>query len=154
MSISHIRSLFDIVDRLAAVWRLLVDGNEDFLSGEPTAERLNPLLEQREMGFAESRHFEEELVQTFHEVFPDRAKADFRIVWDTLGAEPGAHERIFPARQALESLVESNRRVEERLKSARTDLNEKLKQNRRAGRILRSYTQADPMGSCFIDKIK
>ncbi|MFZ2958349.1 MAG: hypothetical protein WA705_15790 [Candidatus Ozemobacteraceae bacterium] len=154
MSASSLRPLLDIIDRLASAWRQLDEGNEAFLSGEISAERLDPLLEQREVGFAESRHFEEELIVVFQECFPERKETDFGKIWDGLSREPAAEDRMIPARKALERLVESNKRVEERLKSAREDLNAQIKQTRKTGRALRGYTQANPMGSCFIDKIK
>ncbi|NLI76635.1 MAG: hypothetical protein GX442_09355, partial [Candidatus Riflebacteria bacterium] len=57
-------SLTQTLERLIATYRELAAAHRDFLAGLPTPDRLTPLLDQREVSFAESRDLEADLAAT------------------------------------------------------------------------------------------
>lgn len=167
-------SLTQTLERLVATYRELAEAHRAFLAGPPTADRLTPLLDQREVSFAESRDLETDLAVTLAATAapsgPPASAAKGGEGPETRPAAPpttlaslaAAVERALPGgpalvadlRQALTEVVDTDRQIQAVLETSRAALDGEIKKIRRGANLLKGYLQPDDTGSCFIDKVK
>lgn len=148
-------SLIQGIDRLLAIYQDLTAGNRAFLEGLPTAERLSPLLDQREVSFAELRDLEEDLAATLRDTFPQETLKGLPEVLSVMDRElPDARATIAGVRTALSGLVASDREMQTALQQSRDLLETEIHKIRKGANLLKGYLQPDETGSCFIDKVK
>jgi hypothetical protein len=147
--------LVQALERLISTHRDLAAAHQEFLAGPPTADRLAPLLDQREVTFALARDLENDLAVTLAEVLPGEATAGLSALAALLARElPEGPRLVEEWRQAVAAVVATDRDVAAVLDQARAQLSEEIKKIRRGASLLKGYLQPDETGSCFIDKIK
>lgn len=147
--------LVQALERLIGTHRDLAAAHHDFLAGPPTAERLGPLLDQREVSFTLARDLENDLVATLTEALPGQTAIGLAPLAALLTQElPEGPHLVGEWRQAVAEVVAADRDVQAALDQACTRLGEEIKKIRRGANLLKGYLQPDETGSCFIDKIK
>ena len=148
--------VFSILRQLITLWRDLDQENRRFLlDGETSAERLAPLIDQRDASFETSRQLEADLLERVNRLDLPGRPFDLAGAWRALSdALPALAEQLSVARRVLQALVESDKAVEARLQTGKNNLQAQIHEARRGARVFKGYVQADPMGSCFIDKVR
>ncbi len=150
-------SLTGALERLTATYRELAAAHRAFLAGPPTADRLNPLLDQREVSFTLSRDLEADLAATLAAAaaVPAASPPTLAAIAAALARElPGGAALIDDLRQALTEVVDTDRQIQALLEKSRDALDGEIKKIRRGANLLKGYLQPDETGSCFIDKVK
>lgn len=144
-----------LLERLIAIWQDLDQGNREFMNGESSLERFLPLLDRREVAFESSRQQEADLLERLNRLDLPGRPFDMAGAWKMLPEVfPVFAPTLTRSRKVLQALVESDRAVELRLQVGRENLRAQIREARRGAHLLKGYTQADPMGSCFIDKVR
>ncbi len=149
------RQLFSAIQRLTQQVDLLSQLNSDFLKPSATTQVIQPLLDQRELvlqDFQDTRRELDLLLEESGTGSPPFSLARVRDLAEAASPEGG--EIVLRLRQALEALVDSDRKVQDRLGKEKIDLSESIRTLRKGSKAMKGYVQADPRGSCFIDKIK
>lgn len=155
MNSCEIDLLIDSIERMTGVLATLVKLESDFLeetvTTETVFEKLNPLLEQRDLAFEEMKNIERDLTDRFGQTC---RKGFSATINDLKRQEPALESPAQEYEKTLSKLTEQDRLVEEKLKHFRKGLADEMKKIRRGTRQLRGYIQNHTTGSCFIDKVK
>lgn len=155
MNPSEIDILVDLIKRMTGVLAILVKLESDFLeepeTPETVFEKLNPLLEQRDLALEEMKNIERQLTDRFGQTC---RKGFSSIIKELKLQEPVLESPALEYEKTLSRLAEQDRLVEEKLRNFRKDLADEVKKIRRGTRQLKGYFQNDTTGSCFIDKVK
>ena len=156
-------SLLRSLERLSDLYSALHNGNIDFLKQDDRPEHLNLLLDLRELSYEEIKGLLSEMVEALQDNIAAKipelqtsgsgSVRDLIVLLSEVFPEDSSRWRE-KLRQALEQLVQSDQRVYETIEKRKAGISNQLKTVRRGSRLMRGYRQADPMGSCFIDKIK
>jgi len=147
--------IVSVLSRLAMIWQDLDLGNRAFLEGDTSLDRLAPLLDQRETAFETLRQLEADLLERLNHLALPGRPFDMAGAWKVLPELlPAISGQIAHARTILKTLVESDAAVEAKLQVSKENLQAQIREARRGAHLLKGYTQADPMGSCFIDKVR
>lgn len=147
--------LLELCSRLKKIYDSLREANQAFLTSDGTVEKLNALLDQREFALAECQDIELELKNFYVDQASETTEPTFALILDNLEKQSGeSSSLISDLKKSLAGLVESDRQIEERIKTEKNLTSEELKKVRRGSGLLRGYAPADYMDSCFIDKVK
>lgn len=144
--------------RLLRLYQRLVAENRSFLADTHVSQdRLQTLLDQRDQTAQEIGDLEAELRLTCSGT--DASSAELPIgelikLSQTRGTETGSESLLEEIRGTLRELIASDQEIENRLAENLVGLKEEIKAIKRGTTQLRGYLQANPSGSCFIDKIK
>ncbi|MBF0543638.1 MAG: hypothetical protein HQM08_04355 [Candidatus Riflebacteria bacterium] len=144
-----------ILESLAGLWQDLLKANTDFLSGNRSQEAIKTLLAIREFSFEQTSKLESDLIERFRSEFPELTCETPNGVWKRIREQPGIIGQIFQkSKETLTSLIKSDSEVQEYFAESRVNLKNQIKGTHKSSRLLRGYSQASPLGSCFIDKVK
>ncbi|OIP25200.1 hypothetical protein AUK22_08265 [bacterium CG2_30_54_10] len=148
-------SIVRCLDRILAIYLFLTSADRTFIEGTPTSERLLPLLDQREVSFAELGELQNDLVEALREAFSQKKMNSLPEALLLLEREiPDMQGTLRDIRLSLKSLVGADRDVQNILEKSKGAIETEIKKLRLGANLLKGYLQPDETGSCFIDKVK
>ncbi|HNV69664.1 MAG TPA: hypothetical protein PKO06_08210 [Candidatus Ozemobacteraceae bacterium] len=147
---------FTILQSMTRLWENLSRDNRAFLDGSFEQASIQALLDQRELVLEENRILEQRFLEEWRTRVPEhplsRLSEALTILEQRYPAGTGALNAF---RQALEQLIESDGRVQEKLRQQRLNIETQIKSLKRSSTLVKGYKQASPFdSSCFIDKIR
>lgn len=142
---------------LANSYQKLVRANESFAGREIDSDKFQTLIDQRSLIIEDTDLLTAELIKEINHVYLDNSFSCKNIPEAVRALQILAPELVNECealKTSLHALVESDARVEEKLTNLKDSLKNEINKIRKSSRVIKGYKQADPMGSCFIDKIK
>jgi|GEM_PF-2978191 len=155
MTVNLLHTFFDEARRLIGLYKTLHEANTTFLKDAYSTDKLNSLLEQREISFQEVKKIEDELISLSTALFVDLKLKNLPEVIVQIEKSYQEGKSIAEAcRTSLNDLVVSDKAVQECLSKEKAGITKQIKVLRRGSAVIKGYRQSDPKGSCFFDKIK
>ena len=147
---------FSLIQSMTRSWENLIRENLAFLEDPTSNSRLQGILDQRELVLEENRSLDQRFLSEWAEAFPGQPVRHLREALTILRRNhPAGESAITTFHQALEQLVDTDRKVQERLQQSRKEIDAQLKALKRSSSLVKGYKQATPFDdSCFIDKIR
>ncbi len=147
---------FTIIQSMTRFWENLSRDNLSFLNESPDSASIQMLLDQRELVLEENRALEQRFLEEWRERMPEHPTQRLSEALDVLGRlHPAGTGALNAFRQALEQLIDTDHRVQEKLQRQRQDIEGQIKSLKRSSTLVKGYKQATPFdSSCFIDKIR
>ncbi len=131
--------------------------NESFVQSKVDLEKFQSLIDQRALIFEDLQILETEISNFFQREtkLETAEKLPLKIlkIATQQSNDPEAQELYSNLLSELESLVLSDKAVEEFVGQQKAEVKAELNKVRR-GKAIRGYAQTGPIGSCFINKIK
>jgi hypothetical protein len=146
-----------ILTGLTGAFKQLVKANEVFSGKEPGAESFRALVDQRELMMEDVEHLTHELIKEINHIYRDNSFACKNLseaVRALLILAPELSEKCEALKDSLSKLVESDKLVEKKISDLKDSVKLEINKVRKGSKVLKGYKQPDPMGSCFINKIK
>ncbi|GAB4271290.1 MAG: hypothetical protein Kow0029_08820 [Candidatus Rifleibacteriota bacterium] len=146
-----------VLNKLTEAFNQLVHANEEFLNQDGGTEDFRNLIDQRNLVIEDLDLLATELSREINIVYRDHSFS-CKTIPDALRAlavlAPELADECDKVKEALARLVESDKKVEKFVSGLKESVKAEIQKIRKGSRILKGYKQADPMGSCFINKIK
>lgn len=146
-----------ILSSLARAFKELVRANELFIGKEAEAEGFRLLVDQRELLMEDVDLHTSELIKEINHKYRDNSfacKNMVEAVRALLVLAPELVEDCEVLKDELAKLVDSDAQVEKKITNLKDSVKAEISKIRKGSKVLKGYKQADPMGSCFINKIK
>lgn len=146
-----------ILTGLTEAFKLLVEANEKFVGKEPGAESFRALIDQRELVMEDIDLYTKDLIKEINHIYRDNSfncKNLSEAVRALLVLAPELSQNCDKLKDSLADLVSSDNLVEKKIANLKDSLKSEINKVRKGSKVLKGYKQADPMGSCFINKIK
>ncbi|MDN5278768.1 MAG: hypothetical protein PWR01_2733 [Clostridiales bacterium] len=146
-----------ILTGLVASYNRLVEANDSYLEKDSGIEGFRNLIDQRNLVIEDIDLLTKELVKEIGQTYREHT-FKCRTIPEALRAllvlAPELSDACDRIKDALQDLVQSDAKVEAKISTMKDSVKEEISRIRRGSRVLKGYKQADPMGSCFINKIK
>ncbi|MEW6711130.1 MAG: hypothetical protein AB1403_14980 [Candidatus Riflebacteria bacterium] len=149
--------LKNILKKLDLAYRQLIQANEKFVAGEPAADSFRVLVEQRNLIIEDLDVLTEEMLREINHSYRDNSFACRNLVEavraiSILAPDLDAECRVL--KDSLAKIVETDMAVEKKITDLKDSVKSEIIKIRKGSKVLKGYKQADPMGSCFINKVK
>lgn len=147
----------NLLSGLTGAFQLLVKANETFVGKDPGAESFRALIDQRELVMEDIDLYTKNLIKEINHTYRENSFACKNLsegVRALLILAPELAKDCEQLKDALAELVDSDKEVEKKITNLKDSVKAEISKIRKGSKMLKGYKQADPMGSCFINKIK
>ncbi len=149
--------LKNILKKLDLAYRQLAQANEKFVTGEPGTESFKALVEQRNLIIEDLDVLTEDVLREMNHSYRDNSFACRNLVEAVRALSilaPDLDAECQALKESLARLVETDISVEKKITDLKDSVKSEIIKIRKGSKVLKGYKQADPMGSCFINRVK
>ncbi len=145
------------LQQLCQAYEKLTQANEAFSKKDSAVESFRNLIDQRSLIMEDIDLISNMLVKEINHIYREHSFS-CNTVPEAIRAlqvlAPELSDQCEMLKKSLKMLVESDAGVTEQISGMKDTVKAEINKIRKSSRALKKYRQADPIGSCFINKIK
>lgn len=143
--------------RLVEAYNCMVRANESFIDKNSGSEGFRNLIDQRNLIIEDIDLLASELAKEINLIYREHSfpcKTIPEAVRALFVLAPELSGECDSLKESLRELVKSDLAVEANVAKLKDVVKDEIQKIRKGSRVIKGYKQADPMGSCFINKVK
>jgi hypothetical protein len=149
-------SIKNNLKQLAQAYEKIIEANRKFLDNIG-ADPFRRLIDQRALIIEDIEIIAKSLAKEINHIYREHSFS-CRTVPEAIRAllvlAPELSDECEELKKALKALVTSDAEIETQISQLKEAVKDEIFQIRKSSKVLKGYKQADPMGSCFINKIR